>query len=73
MQASENPAVAPEPERAEAILFELRERSFAVALGDVLELTRACVLRALPKAPRPVLGALNLRGAVLPVIDHHDA
>ena len=53
----------------EALLFELVEQRFALALSDVIELTRACAVQALPKAPEVVLGVLNLRGEVLPVLD----
>ncbi len=55
--------------RREALLFELAEQRFALALSDVSELTRACALQTLPKAPEVVLGVLNLRGEVLPVLD----
>ena len=55
--------------RREALLFELAEQRFALALSDVIELSRACAVQALPKAPEVVLGVLNLRGEVLPVLD----
>ncbi|MET0792844.1 MAG: chemotaxis protein CheW [Polyangiaceae bacterium] len=51
------------------MLFELVEQRFALALSDVIELTRACAVQALPKAPEIVLGMLNLRGQVVSVLD----
>ena len=63
-------AIVPSPSgRREALLFELVEQRFALALSDVIELTRACALQALPKAPEVVLGILNLRGQAVPVLD----
>jgi purine-binding chemotaxis protein CheW len=50
-------------------LFELSGQRFAISLDEVEELTRACALEALPKAPRPILGVVNLRGAIVPVLD----
>jgi purine-binding chemotaxis protein CheW len=53
----------------EALLFELAEQRCAVPLTSVIELTRACAVQALPSAPAFVLGVLNLRGSVVPVLD----
>ena len=68
MESSASAAVA-QPERVEALLFELAGQRFALRLSDVDELVRACALQALPKAPPPVSGVLNLRGAIVPVLD----
>jgi purine-binding chemotaxis protein CheW len=51
-----------------ALLFELAGQRFAVALAEVLELTRACAVQPLPKGPTPVLGVLNLRGTIVTVL-----
>ncbi|MEO6601672.1 MAG: chemotaxis protein CheW [Polyangiaceae bacterium] len=59
---------SPSPRR-EALLFELVEQRFALALTDVIELTRACAVQALPRAPDFVIGVVNLRGQVVPVFD----
>jgi len=69
METTRSAIAASASRRLEALLFELAEQRFALALSDVLELTRACAVQALPKAPAVVLGALNLRGEVVPVLD----
>jgi purine-binding chemotaxis protein CheW len=69
MERSGSVSEVPPTERLEALLFELSGQRFAVSLDEVVELTRACAVQALPKAPRPVLGVLNLRGAIVPVLD----
>ena len=53
----------------EVLLFELAEQRFALPVSDVVELTRACAVQVLPEAPPLVLGVLNLRGQVVPVLD----
>jgi purine-binding chemotaxis protein CheW len=55
--------------RREALLFELVEQRFALRVSDVIELTRACAVQALPQAPEAIIGAVNLRGQVVPVLD----
>jgi purine-binding chemotaxis protein CheW len=62
-------AIVPPSAGRQALLFELVEQRFALALSDVIELTRACAVQALPKAPDVVMGAVNLRGQVVPVLD----
>ena len=49
MESSASAAVA-QPERVEALLFELAGQRFALRLSDVDELVRACALQALPQA-----------------------
>ncbi|MES1177628.1 MAG: chemotaxis protein CheW [Myxococcales bacterium] len=62
--------IVPSPSvRREALLFESCEQRFALALSDVTELTRACSVQALPKAPDVVIGVVNLRGQIVPVLD----
>jgi purine-binding chemotaxis protein CheW len=53
----------------EALLFDLAERRFALALRDVFEVVRAVAVRELPKAPTIVRGIIDLRGELLPVLD----
>jgi purine-binding chemotaxis protein CheW len=69
MQATPSVIVPSSSARREALLFEVVEQRFALALSDLLELTRACAVQALPKAPEVILGAVNLRGRVVPVLD----
>jgi purine-binding chemotaxis protein CheW len=56
-------------ERLDVVLLELAEQRFALPLSHVREITRACSLQPLPHAPRMILGVLNLRGQILPVVD----
>lgn len=62
-------AVALSTDRLEVVLLELAEQCFALPLSAVSEITRACALQPLPHAPRVILGVLNLRGQMVPVID----
>jgi purine-binding chemotaxis protein CheW len=49
--------------------FRLGEDIYAVDIMRIKEIIRPQKLTALPKAPTFVEGVLNLRGAVIPVID----
>jgi len=49
--------------------FRLGEDLYAVDIMRIKEIIRPQKLTALPKAPSFVEGVLNLRGAVIPVID----
>jgi purine-binding chemotaxis protein CheW len=49
--------------------FRLGEDLYAVDIMRIKEIIRPQKLVTLPKAPRFVEGVLNLRGAVIPVID----
>lgn len=69
MEADRNDRVSLTSRWQEVLLFELADQRFALPLTDVVELTRACALQALPEAPELVLGVLNLRGQVVPVLD----
>ena len=69
MEPSQAENAAPALARREVLLFELNEQRYALPLSGVVELIRACAVQALPKAPELVLGVLNLRGSVVPVID----
>lgn len=55
--------------RLEALLFEIVEQRFALATAHVIELSRACAVQSLPMAPEMIIGAVNLRGEVVPVLD----
>jgi len=69
MEPSQGETASSSVARREVLLFELNQQRYALPLSGVLELTRACAVQALPSAPMPVLGVLNLRGQVVPVID----
>lgn len=51
------------------VLFQVREESYAVPAGQVIEIVPAARLRKLPKAPEYVAGLLNWRGTGVPVLD----
>lgn len=49
--------------------FVLDHETYAVRLSVVQRVTHAVAVTHLPKAPTIVLGIINVRGAILPVID----
>lgn len=51
------------------LLFEVAGRRFAVPADDVQELARAVTILPLPGAPAVVEGVIDLRGAILAVLD----
>jgi purine-binding chemotaxis protein CheW len=58
------------PESAHQYLtFTLNERTYAIPLAQVAEITNNLELNYMPHMPKGVEGLLNLRGSVLPVIN----
>lgn len=55
--------------RVEVLVFELGEHRFALRAPDVSELLRAVTVVPLPEAPPVIEGVINVRGAVVPVLD----
>ena len=53
----------------EILVFECEQRYFGVEARFVREVLRAVSLTPVPKAPKVVMGLVNLRGHVLPVLD----
>jgi len=53
----------------EMVSFRLGEQDFCIDIMNVREIRRWSPPTALPHAPAHVLGLVNLRGAVLPVLD----
>lgn len=51
------------------VVFTLDERRFGLALSAVDRVVRMVEIAVLPKAPEIVLGIVNVRGSVIPVID----
>lgn len=51
------------------IVFALEGRRYALPLSDVDKVLRVMALTQLPKAPDIVLGVVNIRGQVIPVVD----
>ena len=53
----------------EFLIFEAASRSYAVRIAEVREIRGWTPVTPLPRAEDCVLGVVNLRGTVLPVID----
>lgn len=53
----------------ELIIVEISSQKFAIDIMSVREIRGWCASTRLPQAPAHVLGMINLRGSVLPVID----
>ena len=51
------------------ILLRVEGREYALPLGSVVEVVRMAALAPVPDGPRHVLGLLDLRGRVVPVLD----
>ncbi len=51
------------------LLFNLDNEQFGLPLGAVQRVVRAVALTPVPQSPPDILGVLNLRGQVLPVIN----
>ena len=51
------------------VVFRLDQRRYALPLAVVERVVRAVDVTPLPKAPTIVLGAINVHGRVLPVLD----
>ncbi len=51
------------------LVFTLDDQSFALCLEAVERVLRAVYLRPVPEAPEVLLGLINMRGAIVPVLD----
>lgn len=51
------------------VVFSLDERQYALPLSRVEKILRAAEPAPLPKAPTIVIGLLNIRGRIIPVVD----
>ncbi len=54
---------------AKLVVFRLDQRRYALPLAVVERVVRAAEVTPLPKAPAIVLGAINVHGRVLPVLN----
>jgi purine-binding chemotaxis protein CheW len=59
----------PEPENRELIAFRVAAQEFCINVMTVREIRGWTVATALPRSPRYLRGVINLRGAVLPIVD----
>ena len=55
--------------KMEIILLEVAGHAFCIDIGSVREIRGFTASTPLPQAPDYVLGVINLRGAVMPVLD----
>lgn len=53
----------------QVLTFDLGAEHYAIALDDVQEIQSYTVPTKLPSAPAHTLGVINLRGAVIPLVD----
>lgn len=51
------------------VIFRLKDQTYGVDIGHVLEIIRAVDITFIPGAPAFVEGVINLRGRVIPIID----
>jgi len=51
------------------VVFVLDEQQFALYLSSVQRIARIVEITPLPKAPEIVLGVVNVKGSILPVVD----
>ena len=51
------------------VVFELGDESYAVDISRVQDINRMQEITEIPHAPESVVGVINLRGRVIPVID----
>ncbi|QEF98621.1 Chemotaxis protein CheW [Stieleria maiorica] len=51
------------------LVFEIDERPLGVSADLVVEVVRAVTPLSLPRVPETVMGIINLRGEVVPVLD----
>ncbi len=57
------------PQQQELIAFRVGRQEFCIDVMKVREIRCWAVATVLPRAPRYVRGVINLRGAVLPIVD----
>jgi purine-binding chemotaxis protein CheW len=66
---TEAPAGSPEAGEIEVISFEIAGQEFCIDIRAVREIRGWTPATPLPNAPNSVLGVINLRGVIMPVID----
>ncbi|MDE8349730.1 MAG: chemotaxis protein CheW [Acidocella sp.] len=64
-----SPTFAPDVKARELIAFRIGQQEFCINIMAVREIRGWTVATALPHAPDYLRGVINLRGAVLPIID----
>jgi len=62
-------AVGKPEERIQLVSFKIGEEEFGVDILKVQEINRMMLVTRVPDAPEYVVGVVNLRGKVIPVVD----
>lgn len=58
-----------EPESLQVVTFFLGKEEFAIGLTDLQEIERVLTITPLPNVHPSILGVMNLRGKIVPVVD----
>jgi len=56
-------------EYKQVVCFKCGQQNLAVDIGHVREIIRLVAITSIPDAPEAILGVINLRGVVIPVVD----
>lgn len=56
-------------EEVQLVVFELADESYGVEISRVQDINRMQEITEIPHAPESVVGVINLRGRVIPVVD----
>ncbi len=59
----------PEPERVQVVSFWIGREEYAVDVLSVREINRLMAITHVPNTVEEVLGVVNLRGTIIPVVD----
>ena len=68
-EAGGNPVEEFTGDRLQLVTFDLGEESFAVDIHAVREINRLIELTRVPNSPPEIVGVINLRGKIFPVVD----
>jgi purine-binding chemotaxis protein CheW len=55
--------------KEQIVVFSIDEQSYALSLPVVIKVIHAIEIRPLPKAPDIILGIINVKGQIIPVVD----
>jgi len=69
VSAEDLAAKAPLNLEGKYLMFELNNRSFGIDILKIREIIRMVTIRTIPESPSYVLGVIDLRGNIVPVID----
>jgi len=69
MPTNASPSQAAKPESYQVLTFVLGEGTFGVDILRVQEIRGWSAVTRIPNAPTHILGVLNLRGSIVPIVD----